>query len=355
MKIEFKISSLFKNKPTSLQLALLGVIFMVIFLSISTYLGKKALEEKGNLRDIKRFEVVSHWNSQDKNNVLNFIVSGNFVYVALEEGGIGILNRELKYITNIILQINNKKLNVKDIEIINFSATNYLLCFVPGLPGENGFAIFSISDPARPEFLKFHSIDFLIQNKFCTFSNMIYLLEGEKLKIFEFSPSNITEKGEFFVGIKESDKIIYRNGFFFIPAYNDGLYIGRFEKTGFKVYSIIKSEVSYVSSCDIYDNYLVISDKMLGVSLYNISEISQPRLIFRYDTPGDAFQVLMPSRNEIYVADGINGVFMLKFQKGEYHLEKIFKDSVIVKNIFYDDKNNKLYVAGGINGIYLLK
>lgn len=360
MKIDF-FAAFFKKflqKPSSLRLSFIGIFIIVILLTISTNLGRKALEGKGSLLNIKNFDVVSYWKGTKGENAERFTVYKDLLLVCMGVDGIYIFDRDkLTMITNLAIETNEEKLSIKDIDTLNISNNVYFITTFIGSKGKTGFAVLREDFFTTNVEVNIYPIDFLSPISWCIVSNEIYVICKDKIiKKINFNGTEFVEKEQFKLSIDgECGKIKWEDGFFYIPMYENGLSIFKQKKDRIELLSTIKNQLNYVNNCYIQKNYLVISDRMLGVMIYNVSDKTKPKLIFRYDTSGDAFDISMPKNNEIFVTDGVNGVLKLDFNKNQYQLSRIFKNGEIAKNLLYDEKKNRLIVSFGVSGIYLLK
>ncbi len=345
-------------KPSALQLSFLGLTIFVIVLILSINAGRLAIEEKVELNQVKNFNVIAQWNGTNGEVVEDFIIVNDFLYSAMGEKGIYVFKKEtLEFVTNLEIESNGLRYNIKKIDLLKIDGSNYFVAsFLNGVAeNERGFIVFSIDNSNSVSNLISFPVNFTFPKSFCAVENKIYVpvLSKELLEIC-FDRNLNTEVNRFPLSFNYVGSIRYFKDFFYFLLYEDGLYITRLEKRKLKVFSNIKSEINYVTDCFFVNNRLVLSDRMLGILVYNVSDKSKPRLLFHYDTSGDASSVFMTG-NYIYVADGINGILCLEFKNREYKLKKIYKPGFISDRLFYDERRRLLYASFGINGIYVLK
>ncbi len=72
----------------------------------------------------------------------------------------------------------------------------------------------------------------------------------------------------------------------------------------------INTSISFANAVAYSTTTLVIADRMSGLLVYNISAPNKPKYRGSYDTPGDAFDVVIDG-TDVFVADGSNGVLWL--------------------------------------------
>ncbi|MGC8764962.1 MAG: hypothetical protein ACP5QT_03665 [Brevinematia bacterium] len=348
----------FFRKPTSLQFSFLGLVIFIFVMTFSINAGKSAIEGKGQLKKVKNFNLVAKWTGTNGEVVEDFILVNDLLYSAVGEKGIYVFKREnLEFVTNLILETNEMKFNIKRIDVLKAGGSNFFVAsFLNGV-GENerGLILFSIGISNVVSELNVLPLNFSTPKSFCVVDNKIYVLTSAK-EIFEFEFDNLMGRKikRYMVNINGGNIIRHYKNLFYIPANEDGLYIAKLERGEFRIVSRIVSEINYVSDCSVSGEKIAVSDRMLGVTIYKISDISRPKLFFHYDTSGDAFSVSM-SKNDVFVADGINGVLGLEYKDREYRLAKIYKQGAIADQIFFDEKRKLLYSSFGVNGISILK
>lgn len=137
----------------------------------------------------------------------------------------------------------------------------------------------------------------------------------------------------------------------YVAAREEGVFI--VDIPAGRVLSRIKPTLSLANSVFVSGRTLCVGDKMSGVTLYDISSPVNPRRISSYSTPGDAYDVWM-IRNDIYVADGINGILKIRWHGGEkFSLLNQFSDGSLAYRLSVGD-DETVYAACGSSGLRIL-
>ncbi len=338
-------------KFSALKLSFFGLLILIFILIFSVNSGRRALEDRSALNQVKSFQLVSQWIGTNGEYVEDFVIDKKFLYAVFGEKGLGLFNKEenLTLITNFLVETNEIKFSLKSLELYENNNQTYLVSsFFSG--EKKGIAVLLVEN-TNIILTNYFFVDFLSPKSFCIGNHKIYVLTKSELKEFNIFDSSNEKNYQF--NISENSKMKFYKGYFYLPSFNKGLIIGKIEKNSFKVISTIKNDINSVSDCFIMDKKLLIADKMLGISLYNINGITT-EVVFRYDTAGDANSVFMKG-NDIFVADGINGVLNLSYKNNRLKLEKYHKGDYLANNIIYDNSKNLLYVLAGANGIIVLK
>ncbi len=347
MKKIFNISF----KLSALKISFFGLLFLILILVYSINSGRIALDDKSNLYPVKSFQLVKQWVGTNGEYVNDFLVD-DYLYATFGEKGIGIFNRSenIELITNFTFQTNGQHFSFKNLDITKVEEKGYIVVsFFNG--EEKGFAIFCI-ESNNISLSNYFLINFINPKSFCVVENFLYVLTEkgiEKINIFDNS-----QKKVYNFSLSEAGKIKYKNGFFYIPAYRNGLIIGKVENDNFKIVNNIKYNMSYVTDCYVNNKKILISDRMMGIMLYNLNIINNPELLLKYDATGDVNSGLLNNK-DVYIADGINGVFELYYVDKKLKLNRFHKGDYIAYNISYDKKEKILYVLAGANGILVLK
>ncbi|MCX7821676.1 MAG: hypothetical protein N2258_08405 [Brevinematales bacterium] len=338
-------------KFSALNLSFFGLLVLIFILIFSVNSGRRALEDRSSLNQVKSFQIVGQWIGTNGEYVEDFMFDKKYLYAVFGEKGLGVFNKDenLGLITNIVFETNEIKFSFKSIDISEINNKTYLVMSFFSLE-KKGIVVVGIEN-TNIFITNYFFVDFLSPKSFCAVKDKVYVLTKNELKEFDIFDSSIQKS--FDVKISINSRLKFYNGYFYLPSFNEGLLIGKIDKDSFRFITKIKSQINNVVDCFVIDKKLIIADKMLGISFYNIN-ITGVEPIFRYDTAGDANSVLMRG-NDIFVADGINGVLNFSYKNKKLKLEKYHKGDYVASSLIYDNSSKLLYVLAGANGIVVLK
>lgn len=119
----------------------------------------------------------------------------------------------------------------------------------------------------------------------------------------------------------------------------------------------ISTAISFANSVAYSSTTLVIADRMSGILLYDITLPAKPKYKGTYDTPGDAFDVVV-NGTDVLVADGSNGVLWLDINNPASPTLRasVTETSSIAYRVFYNSGTSPyLYVSYGPGGIKIFE
>lgn len=348
-----------KNYLNSFVIAGISLVVLIVTLMIVVDMGKQAMEtdSKRAVAGIQPFTVINSWKSTNGVVINGIATDGTNIYAAT--GYDGLIVFKLPSFTNIFSYSTNFPFN--DVVFCRTEQSTSIFCSMGESNNTGGL------------------ISFLIQpDSTIVYSNIIEMpgINGTKLSLYTNKTESVMLLADETSGITGFDINWNTLGMAPDPRYtisaksvrsmicNKEQCIVANRENGFSIYDLgkpnsllskTKADLSMAYSASISGNYLSVADRMTGIMIYDISDRMKPKLLGSYETPGDAYDVIMDGKT-IYVADGVNGVLKLKYLPPvDFVLEKQFNDGSIAYSLNYSKITSNLIVSFGKDGIKILQ
>lgn len=149
--------------------------------------------------------------------------------------------------------------------------------------------------------------------------------------------------------------LVYDGSYCYVAARTAGVYVitpGALTAAS-TINAQISTTLSFANAVAYSTTTLVIADRMSGILVYNISAPNKPKYRGAYDTPGDAFDVVVDG-TDVFVADGSNGVLWLDINNPAAPVLRASatEASAIAYKVFYNTGTTPfIFAAFGPKGI----
>ncbi len=308
------------------------------------------------------FTLISEWTGTNGEVIKSLYLDSNYLYAAAGFDGLMIfdptnLNLIGSFSTNYPFQ---------DLIVKSVSSNKYAVAVLGSFIGKGGLLILDVTDPTN-----IYLTNILISNDISGYAFASYpegydinndagvnIYTADQTKgcqgyTIDWNSFMITLGKSISIKTNTSVNLLIYQQYGYLAAKDNGMFI--IDLSGEKILSQMKTSISYINSMAIKNKTLIVADKMNGILFYKLEKPEKPVLIENYDTPGDANEVL-PVGNDIYIADGINGVLKIKHPaQGNFILEKQFNDRSMAYKILYSKITGYLYVTCGKDGIRIIE
>lgn len=278
----------------------------------------------------------------DLNPVLsrNIAKSGHYAYIAHDYSGLVIADIS---IPSSPIIVGNYSCNPSDVAI----SGNYAYV----LDGSGKLLILNITNPASPTFVSIFNVGWYGAGPDIAVSdNYAYIADNTGLVIVDIStPSSPVLAASYnpspyrlTFDLAIVDKYVYL-------ATIDGIDIVDVIDP-FSPKSVCKYDI-YATSIDVVDKYAYVSSMNPNIVILDVSNPSSPNLVGNYNTAGGPCDVAVEG-NYVYVADGGNGLVILRPNLLQYELNKVSRDTIYkyqISDTEIDNYVNQGYSSSEIN------
>lgn len=356
------------NKKILLSLYLfLNTFFLFSIITIPSC-GKCSVEFSTNERTLESFNIIASWYGSNGEVIKNIKIDNN--YVIANSGINGIIFFDFSQKTNIIdsFRITNEENEnyiYNDFDILEISSKKYLFAALKTIKKQGAIGIYDITylNKIRKRILNklskqinplAISIDYL--NKKLFIADEKYLLNIYDI-IIETNSLNFI-KLEFITNLylykfRSDISIKFLTNFILISANRNGAYI--INPTNYNIIHHFYNPIIYVNNINFYNNNIIISDRISGVSIYKFDKKNKPTINFTYESQGDCYDSIMINY-DLYIADGINGLLKLDYHKDMgYSLIKQYLENFITYSVAFDKNSFLLFLGCGKDGLKILE
>lgn len=348
-----------KNYLNSFVIAGVSLLVLIVTLVIVVDMGKRAMEtdSKRTVIGIQSFNIIGSWKSTNGVVIQGFTSDGTNLYAAA--GYDGLLVFKLPAFENTFSYATNFPFN--DVLFCRTEQSTSIFCSMGESNNTGGIIAFMVQPDNTIVFTNKIELPGINGKKLSLFTNKttsIMLLADESSGVsgysIDWNTLGLTVDPLYSINTKPVRHIIWNKDNCILANRENGFSIYNLGKPDSLV-SKTKADLSMSHSTSLSGNYLAVADRMMGIMIYDISDRQKPRLLGSYDTPGDAYDVIMDGKI-IYVADGVNGVLKLKYLPPvDFILEKQFNDGSIAYSLKYSKISSNLIVGFGKDGIKVLQ
>lgn len=343
-------------KLSKRQIFLISVaVIVVCVVLIVLFFPKNKIDAPVNgTNGVPRFALLTNWAGTNGQTVKALTADATNVYAAA--GYDGLLVIRISDMSNIASFATNQPVN--DVVLKMISTNRYAFIPLGTFNGYGGFLSLNITDLSNIYATHMYleptrnatAIDYVLARngvRVVTADDF----QGYQPYLVEWGGGTVTPEKPVPLGAKAVSDIFVYGTVAYVAAKDEGVFI--IDTLGGRILSHIKPALSLANSVYVEGRILLVADKMNGIMIYDIGNPTSPQLLGDYDTPGDANDVWL-IRNDIYIADGINGVMKVKWTPpNKFTLQRVYTDGSLAYHL-HIAKDGKVFVACGNDGLKVL-